>query len=237
MFDSYRCAAALCLIALCMILLPGGASAQEEAAADPNLYTIDASHSAVGFKVRHFTVSNVRGDFGTLDGSIRYNPEDLADSGVEVVIDAATINTDNQDRDNHLRSADFLDVENHPTIVFKSTKVEKGDDGFMVTGDLTMRGVTKQVSFPFEMSGPIKDPFGMMRLGIEGSLAIDRRDWGLEWNKAMETGGLFVGHQVKIDIGAEAVRKYPPRAAGYRLAAGQSARRILRAGRAACGMA
>jgi polyisoprenoid-binding protein YceI len=157
--------------------------------------------------VRHFTVSNVRGDFGSLSGTVRYDPENLASSGVEVTIDAATINTDHEQRDEHLRSADFLDVENHPSITFKSTKVEKSGDAFMVTGGLTMRGVTKEVSFPFTVSGPIKDPLGLTRMGIEGSLTIDRRDWGLEWSKTMETGGLLVGYDVKIDLGAEATRK------------------------------
>ena len=193
-----------------LTLLPLAATAQEEAseaALDPYLYTIDASHSNVGFKVRHFTVSNVRGKFNTFEGTVRFNPDDLSDSGVEVKIDAASIDTDHEQRDDHLRSADFLDAENHPTLTFKSTKVEQGDDGYVLTGDLTMRGVTKEVSFPFEMVGPIKDPLGLMRMGVEGGLTIDRRDWGLEWSRAMETGGLFVGHEVKIELSAEAARK------------------------------
>ena len=196
----------LLVIACSVVLLPLAAAAQQ-AAQDPYRYTIDPNHSSIGFKVSHFTVSKVRGDFGTLQGSIHYNPEDLSESGVEVEIDAATINTDNEERDAHLRSADFFHVENHPTIVFKSSKIEKSGDGFMVTGDLTMRGVTKQVSFPVSLVGPIEDPFGMKRIGIEGGLTVDRREWGLEWNRAMETGGLFVGHEVEIEIGAEATRK------------------------------
>ena len=190
-----------------LTLLPLAATAQEEAAPDPYVYTIDGGHTTIGFKVRHFTVSYVRGKFNTFEGQVRYNPEDLSDSGVEVKIDATSIDTDHEQRDEHLRSADFLDAENHPQLVFKSTKVEKGDDGFVLTGDLTMRGVTKEVSFPVEMTGPIKDPLGMMRMGVEGGLTIDRRDWGLEWSRAMETGGLFVGHEVKIELLAEAARK------------------------------
>jgi polyisoprenoid-binding protein YceI len=174
---------------------------------DPYLYSIDAGHSTVGFAVRHFTVSNVRGRFGRLEGAIRYNPEDLSASGVMVEIDAASIDTDHEQRDSHLKSADFLDVENHPAIVFESTRVEIGDEGFVLTGDLTMHGVTKEVSFPFTMVGPIKDPLGMMRMGIEGSVTVDRRDWGLEWNRTMETGGLFVGHKVKIELSAEATQR------------------------------
>lgn len=198
---------ALALVALSLLLLPLAAVAEEEAAADPYLYTIDPSHSSVGFAVRHFTVSNVRGNFGSLEGAIRYNPDDLKDSGVKVKIDAASINTDHEQRDGHLKSADFLDVENHPAIMFKSVRVEMDDDGWIMNGELTMRGVTKPVIFRFDMAGPIKDPLGMMRMGIEGSLVIDRRDWGLEWNKTMETGGLFVGHEVKISIAAEATRQ------------------------------
>ncbi len=195
---------ALSLIALAVFSLPVAAA---EAPPDPYLYTIDASHSTAGFAVRHFTVSNVRGKFGQLEGAIHFNPDDLSASGVRVEIEAASIDTDHEQRDDHLKSADFLDVENHPTIIFESTKVEKGAEGFVVSGDLTMRGVTKEVSFPFEMAGPIKDPLGLMRMGIEGSLTVDRRDWGLEWNRAMETGGLFVGHDVKIELTAEATRQ------------------------------
>lgn len=205
-----KCLFATVLSLVVLTFLPLAATAQEEApeaAPDPYVYTIDASHSTVGFKVRHFTVSNVRGKFNTFEGTVRFNPEDLSDSGVEVTIDAASIDTDHEQRDEHLRSADFLDAENHPTLTFKSTKVEKGDDGYVLTGDLTMRGVTKEVSFPFEMVGPIKDPLGMMRMGVEGGLTVDRRDWGLEWSRAMETGGLFVGHEVKIELSAEAARK------------------------------
>ena len=196
------------VLVLSLVVLPLAATAQEEEAApDPYLYPIDTSHSTIGFKVRHFTVSNVRGRFGTFEGAIRYNPEDLADSGVEVTIDAASIDTDHQQRDDHLRSPDFLDVENYPTLTFKSTRVEQDDDGWIMNGDLTMRGVTKPVTFRFDMVGPITDPLGMQRMGIEGSLTIDRRDWGLNWSRAMETGGLFVGHEVKIELAAEAARK------------------------------
>ena len=197
----------LCLALLALAVVPMAALAQDEAAADPNLYPIDTSHASIGFKVRHFTVSNVSGKFGKFAGAVRYNADEPADSGVEVTIEAASIDTDNEQRDGHLKSADFLDAEKFPTITFKSTRVEKTDDGFQVTGGLTMRGVTKEVSFPVSMIGPIQDPLGMQRMGIEGSLTIDRRDWGLEWNKTMETGGLFVGHDVKIEISAEAARK------------------------------
>lgn len=198
------CVAAL---ALALVALPVTAQEDETAAPDPYLYAIDKTHTDVGFKVSHLTVSKVRGNFTTFDGTVRYNPENLADSGVEFTIDASSIDTGNEDRDKHLRSADFLDVENHPNLTFKSTKVEKSDDGMVVTGDLTMRGVTREVSFPFEKIGPITDPFGMQRIGVEASLTVDRRDWGLEWSRAMETGGLIVGHEVEIELHTEATRK------------------------------
>ncbi len=195
-------------LALALAILPLAAVAQEAAPApDPYLYEIDAGHSSVGFKVRHFTVSNVRGKFGAIEGSIRYNPDDLKDSGVKVKIDATSINTDHDQRDEHLRSPDFLDVATHPAITFKSIRVEKDDDGWIMNGELTMRGVTKPVTFRFDMVGPITDPLGMQRVGIEGSLVIDRRDWGLEWSRVMDTGGLFVGNDVEIEIAAEAVRR------------------------------
>ena len=181
--------------------------APEVAPPDPFLYEIDRGHSRVGFAVRHFTVSKVRGKFNDFGGMIRFDPDDLASSGVEVTIDAASIDTEHEQRDGHLRSPDFFDVENNPTINFKSTSVEKTDDGFEVVGDLTMRGVTRAVNIPFTMVGPIQDPLGMMRLGIEGGLKIDRREFGLEWNRAMETGGLFVGHEVEIELSAEAAQR------------------------------
>ena len=195
------------VLALAVCATPLAAESHEAGEADPFLYTIDRSHAAIGFKVTHFTVSKVRGDFGEFSGSIRYNPDDLSESGVEVTIAATSIDTDNDQRDEHLRSPDFLEADEHPTILFKSTKVEKTDDGMMLTGELSMRGVTREVSFPFEMVGPIKDPLGLMRIGVEGELTIDRRVWGLEWNKAMETGGVIVGHDVKIELSAEAARK------------------------------
>ena len=208
MFDHRLPIAMRIALALSLLLLPLAAEAQEtEAAPDPYLYSIDTSHTSVGFKVRHFTVSNVRGKFETLEGAIRYNPDDLRDSGVEVTIAADSINTNHGERDDHLRSPDFLDVENHPVITFESTRVEMDDDGWIMNGNLTIRGVTKPVSFRFDMAGPIADPFGMQRMGIEGELAIDRREWGLNWSRAMETGGLFVGHKVKIEINAEATRR------------------------------
>ena len=193
----------LLVLAIALILVPAAAGAQDEGAAEPSVYTIDTNHATIGFKVRHLTVSNVTGKFGTFESTIRYNAEDPEDSDVTVTIDAASIDTDNERRNGHLKSADFLDVENHPTITFESTRMEKTDDGFQVTGDLTMRGVTREVSFPVSVVGPIQDPMGMQRMGIEGGLTINRRDWGLTWDRMMDTGGLIVANEVKIEISAE----------------------------------
>ncbi len=198
------------LLALALLLPPlVPVAAQEPAPApepDPYSYEIDPVHTTAAFSVRHFTVSNVRGKFGTLAGMIRYNPDDLADSGVTVTIDAASIDTDHEQRDGHLKSADFLDVEEHSEITFVSTAVAKSNDGFVLTGDLTIRGVTQEVSFPFTLVGPIKDPLGLMRIGVEGELTIDRTDFGLEWNRVMEAGGVIVGDEVAIELSAEATR-------------------------------
>lgn len=194
-------------LALALLVTPLlAAAAQAPQPAPAPEYEIDPSHSTAAFSVRHFTVSNVRGKFGKLSGVIRYDPDDLAESGVMVTIDAATIDTDHEQRDNHLKSADFLYVEEHPEITFVSSRVETGDDGFILTGDLTIRGVTREVSFPFTLVGPIKDPLGLMRIGGEGELTIDRTDFGLEWNRLMETGGVFVGEEVAIELSVEATR-------------------------------
>lgn len=170
-------------------------------------YMIDPGHSHVAFSVRHFGVSNVRGEFKKYDGHITVDEEDAAQSSIEIRIETASIFTDHEQRDGHLRSGDFLDAENHPEIVFKSKTIEKtGADQYVATGDLTIRGVTKQVELAFNLSGPIKDPLGMMRLGAEGGVTINRHDYGVTWNRVMDAGGLFVGNDVRISFSIEATR-------------------------------
>ena len=169
-------------------------------------FVLDPAHSMIDFSVRHMVITNVKGFFGQFDTDIMYDTADFTKSSVKVTIHAASINTNNENRDNHLKSADFFDVENFPEIIFTSTKIEKADDGFIMHGDLTMRGVTKQVKFPFVFNGPITDPWGKARFGAEGSLTINRQDYGVSWNKVLDTGGLTVGNDVKVNIQIQAVK-------------------------------
>lgn len=167
-------------------------------------WTIDTSHSVLTFKIRHL-LANAGGQFNEWGGTIVAG-EDLTQGSVELTIDATSIDTDNADRDNHLRSADFFDVENHPTLTFKSTKIEKKGDAFVMHGELTMRGVTQPVEVPFEFQGTAKDPWGNLRAGFSGSTEINRKDFGMVWNKGLDQGGFILGDTVKIDIEINAVQ-------------------------------
>ena len=174
----------------------------------PTLWKIDPAHSAAQFSVRHLMISNVRGEFTKITGSATFDSSDLSKAGVEMTIEAASINTREPQRDEHLRSADFLDVANYPTLTFRSTRVQPiGQETFKLTGDLTIRGVTKQVTF--EMEGPtppVKDPWGNTRAGVTGSTKINRKDFGVSFNALTEAGGVMVGDEVKITIEAELVQ-------------------------------
>lgn len=171
-------------------------------------YGVDPFHSEIGFRVRHFGVSHVRGVFKQYTIKLMVDEEDPTRSTVELSIDADSIFTDHEQRDNHLRSADFLDVENHPKIVFKSKRIEpRGGEEYLAVGDLTIRGVTREIDLPFTLIGPILDPLEMKRLGVEGGLTIDRKNYGVSWNRAMDNGGLFVGDDVEISISIEAARR------------------------------
>ncbi|MEX0868337.1 MAG: YceI family protein, partial [Nitriliruptoraceae bacterium] len=162
-------------------------------------YTIDPSHSEVGFTARHAMVTKVRGTFTDVDGTIHADGEDISRSSVEVTIDAASVDTRSDDRDGHLRSADFFDVDTYPHITFTSRKIEpQSDSTFSVTGDLTIKDVTHEVSFDVELTGPAVDPFGNERIGFEGELTVNRKDWGLTWNAALETGGVLVSEKVSL---------------------------------------
>jgi polyisoprenoid-binding protein YceI len=175
----------------------------------PTQWQIDPAHSAAHFSVRHLMISNVRGEFTKLSGSALINPADLAKSTVDVTIDAASISTREPQRDEHLRSADFFDVANHPTLTFRSTRVQAlGADNFKLTGDLTIRGVTKEVTFDVE--GPtasVKDPWGNIRAGITAAAKINRKDFGVAFNALTEAGGVMVGDEVKITIEAELIQQ------------------------------
>lgn len=169
-------------------------------------YELDAAHSGAGFAVTHMTVSKVRGTFNSISGTAEVDEANLAASSIRVVIDAASIDTGVERRDEHLRSGDFLDAESHPEITFQSTSMEAiGDTELEVTGDLTIRGNTRQVTFPVTVLGPIADSQGGQRMGVEGELTIDRRDFGVSWSRLLDGGGLVVGDEVRIDVTAELV--------------------------------
>lgn len=171
-------------------------------------YSIDPVHSAAHFSVRHMMVSNVRGEFTRLSGTIQFDPDNPANSTVEAQIDAASISTREPDRDTHLKSADFLDVDKFPTILFRSTKTEAKPGGGTVTGDLTIHGVTRPIRLDVEgPSTETEDPWGKQRIGLSATTKLSRKDFGLTWNAALESGGVLVGDEVKITIDIEAIRQ------------------------------
>ena len=172
-------------------------------------WQIDPDHSSFQFKVRHLMVSNVKGDFTKASGVVTIDDKDISNLKVELTIDAASVNTGHAQRDEHLRASDFFDVAKYPTIIFVSKKVVKdGPDRLKVTGDLTIHGVTREVTVNVE--GPtqeIKDPRGNFRRGAAGTARINRKDFGLIWNRALETGGVVVGEDVDIFVEIELIKK------------------------------
>ncbi len=191
------------LIAAVALLTSGSAFAAD--------YAIDASHSSATFGVKHMMVSTVKGEFQKLSGDVTIDDKDLTKSSVNVTIDAASINTRDAKRDEHLKAADFFDVAKYPTITFKSTKVAKAGKGKLkVTGDLTMHGVTKPVVLDVEgPSAAAKNPWGMTVRGASAKTTINRKDFGLGWNKTLETGGVLVGEEVAIELNIELTEKAP----------------------------
>ncbi len=177
-------------------------------------WEIDSSHSGIHFSVRHMVVAKVRGQFARWSGSFVDENGDLSRGKAEVVIDASSIETGVADRDKHLRSPDFLDVASFPQITFKSTRVENlGSDSLRVAGDLTIRGVTREVVLEVESAGQTKDPWGNVRAGFTAKTSLDRKDFGLAWNQVLEAGGVMVGDRVTIEIEVEAVRQTAAKAA------------------------
>jgi polyisoprenoid-binding protein YceI len=169
-------------------------------------WAIDAAHSEAGFAVKHLMISTVKGRFGTISGQVVLDEANPEASTVEATIDATTIDTRSEQRDAHLRSPDFFDVETYPTITFRSTKVDaRGNGEFRVTGDLTIRDVTKQVALEVEETGRATDPWGGERIGFTAITKLDRADFGLTWNAALEAGGVMVGNEVKITLEIQAV--------------------------------
>lgn len=178
-----------------------------------DVYAIDKGHSEVSFQIRHL-VTNVRGRFNDFEGKINLDPQNLPQSSVEFRIKAASIDTGVADRDKHLRNADFFDVEKYPEITFKSKSIQAaGKDTYNVTGDFTMHGVTKQITLPVTFLGTAKDPWGGTRAGFETATTIDRKEYGIVWNKALDAGGAMLSDDVKVAINLEAVQE-KPKAAG-----------------------
>ncbi|MDI2129842.1 YceI family protein [Yinghuangia seranimata] len=171
-------------------------------------YVIDTTHSAIGFSVRHAMVTNVRGAFTEYEGLLRLDGANPANSSAEIAIKVASIDTNQAQRDEHLRNSDFFAVEAHPEIVFRSTSAKRvGADDYRMSGDLTIKGVTKSVVLDLEYTGTATDAYGIDRVGFEGGTTIDRTDWGLSYNAALETGGVLIGEKVKLTFDISAVRK------------------------------
>jgi polyisoprenoid-binding protein YceI len=171
------------------------------------LWTIDPAHSIAEFSVRHMMISTVKGRFGAIEGNVRGDESSPLEAGVTVSIDAASINTDEPQRDAHLRSADFFDVGAFPKLTFASKRVERVDaENYRVVGDLTIRDVTKEVVLETEYEGQVKDPWGNVRAGFAATTQLNRKDFGLNWNALLEAGGVTVGDKVKVTLHVEVVR-------------------------------
>jgi polyisoprenoid-binding protein YceI len=186
-------------LALAAMAIAPVASAQD-------IYTIDPVHSSVEYKVKHMMVSDVKGSFETFSGTITFDPANIEKSSVDVTIESASVSTDNEKRDGHLKSADFFDVEKFPTITFKSKKVAKKGDGFVATGDLTIRGVTKEIELPFTLAGPVSAGPASI-IGVSAAIAINRQDFGVSWNKTLDAGGVVVSDNVRIELEVEAKKQ------------------------------
>ena len=182
--------------------------------ASTSTWEIDASHSTIGFSIRHLMVSNVRGEFGKVTGALTLDDKDPSKSTVQATIDATTVDTRDAKRDEHLRSPDFFDVAKYPTIAFKSKSVKKAGDRWSVLGDLTLHGVTKEVTLDASALSPqVKDPWGNTRTGLSAATKLSRKDFGLSYNKALDNGGVVLGDEVAISLELELTQKTAPAAA------------------------
>jgi polyisoprenoid-binding protein YceI len=171
----------------------------------PGVWNVDGAHSSIGFVARHLMVTKVRGRFATFTGTLTIADDPLA-SKVEATVDIASITTGDDSRDGHLKSADFFDAENFPTMTLVSTGIDKDGSDYVLHADLTIKGVTKPVDFELEFDGVSGDPWGGTRAGFSAETEVNRKDWGLEWNVALETGGVLVGEKVKIQLDVQAVK-------------------------------
>lgn len=170
-------------------------------------WAIDTAHSSVDFSIRHMMIANVKGSFNNFNAAIEADPTDLTTAKIDFTIETSSVDTRNKDRDAHLVSADFFDVEKYPSLTFRSTSIEKTGDGeYKVTGDLTLHGVTKQETFAVTYEGQGKDPWGNEKVGFSAEGSVNRSDYGLTWNAALETGGVLVGDKVKINLQIQAAK-------------------------------
>jgi polyisoprenoid-binding protein YceI len=170
-------------------------------------YTLDPTHTRIGFVARHAMVTKVRGSFNEFEGTATVDGENPANSSVHLTIDAASIDTRNAQRDEHLRTNDFLALEQYPQITFVSTDIRQVDETtFEVTGDLTIKDVTNRITVPFEFEGAAQDPYGNQRIGFDGSVTISRKDYGITWNAALETGGVLVSDKIVLEFEVSAIK-------------------------------
>jgi polyisoprenoid-binding protein YceI len=172
-----------------------------------DIYKVDTIHTNVGFTVRHLVINKVRGKFNEFSGTILYDEKDITKSSLKGTIQVDSIDTDHPKRDQHLRSPDFFDAENHKEITFASTRVEKEDEGYVLVGNLTMRGTSKEIRVPFEITGKIVDFQKRTVIGFEAALRINRQDFGISYSKTMDNGGLVVGNTVNIELVGEAIKQ------------------------------
>jgi len=183
---------------------PAGAGAITDLTGD---YTIDPAHTRIGFQARHAMVTSVRGSFGDFEGTLHLDPANPAESWAKLTIRVASVTTGQDQRDAHLHTGDFFDADTHPEISFVSTLVEPVDEEtYLVTGDLTIKGVTKSVPVEWTLNGSAKDPYGNVRVGFEGRTTINRSDWGMNFNAALETGGVLVSEKIKLEFDVSAIK-------------------------------
>ena len=184
------------------------AATQQPTAKAPSQWRIDRAHTNVGFAVKHMMIATVHGRFTDVDGTVRYDEEDHSRSSLEISIRTASIDTRDAERDAHLRSADFFDVAKYPVMTFRSTRIQStGGQTLRIAGDLTILGVTRPITLEAVEEGRGKDPWGGDRAGFSASTTLDRRDFGLDWNQALEHGGWLVGHDIKVTLDVELVRQ------------------------------
>ncbi|MEE1666124.1 YceI family protein [Streptomyces sp. NPDC003631] len=184
------------------------AAVNPDLAALTGTYTVDPSHSTIGFVARHAMVTNVKGGFQEFEGTLNLDGSDPSKSTATIDVKMDSIETGSADRDGHLKSADFFKTDEHPEMTFRSTKAEAlGGEDFRITGDLTILGTTKQITIDLEFNGAAKDPFGNERIGFEGKSEIVRSEWGLTWNAALETGGVLVSDKIKLVFDISAIKQ------------------------------